>query len=294
MKTKVLLICMLMIAILLVSVGSFMLTQEKDAATTEQRTQLVMRDIGHDLLLRAGDDTSRILPVKKISNRGYQLAFQHSFTFMPDTLVRVVQHHLEAAHLPLQYLVTVQNCENDEIVYGYEIATDINNIVPCLGREQPMGCYTINILLSKSPFLALFSDNTFTLTGSIMASLLLFMGLVFTQRKKIPQPSDTKQTEVFTIGNYTFKPWQQLLQLKHDQKTIELTSKEANLLKLFAHHPNQLLMRDWLLKEVWENEGVFVGRSLDVFVSKLRQKLQDDPHVRIVNVHGKGYKLEVS
>ncbi|HNC32102.1 MAG TPA: winged helix-turn-helix domain-containing protein, partial [Cyclobacteriaceae bacterium] len=77
------------------------------------------------------------------------------------------------------------------------------------------------------------------------------------------------------------------------QETIELSRKETTLLKLFAENPNELLLRDRLLKEVWENEGVITGRSLDMFVSKLRKKLRHDPSVKLINVHGKGYRLEV-
>jgi len=56
---------------------------------------------------------------------------------------------------------------------------------------------------------------------------------------------------------------------------------------------NEISNRKQLQKEVWEDDGVLVGRSLDVFISKLRKKLEADPAVRIINIHGKGYKLEV-
>jgi len=262
---------------------------------SEDREIIIMRKIGHEILLYAGDSTSKVLPVKRINNNVFQLQFQSQFSFEPDTLVRVIHQSLTSGNLPLHYLVNVVDCATRDIVYGYEIfGNQQNDLIPCLGREQTVGCYTINITFVRNPLLALFSDNTFTVAGCIMAVLLIFIGITVAQRKKTPHPSEADHTEVFTIGKYTFKAEQQLLLLKHNQKNIVLTSKEANLLKVFACHPNQLLARDWLLKEIWENEGVFVGRSLDVFVSKLRQKLQDDPHVKIVNVHGKGYKLEIN
>jgi DNA-binding winged helix-turn-helix (wHTH) protein len=58
-------------------------------------------------------------------------------------------------------------------------------------------------------------------------------------------------------------------------------------------HPNQIIKRDELTKKVWEDNGVFVGRSLDTYISKLRKILKDDDSIRITNVHGVGYKLEV-
>ena len=64
------------------------------------------------------------------------------------------------------------------------------------------------------------------------------------------------------------------------------------LLAFFARHPDQVLQRDEILQQVWADEGVLVGRSLDMFVSRLRKKLAGDPTVSIVAVHGVGYRLE--
>ncbi|MDZ4683117.1 MAG: winged helix-turn-helix domain-containing protein [Saprospiraceae bacterium] len=72
-----------------------------------------------------------------------------------------------------------------------------------------------------------------------------------------------------------------------------LTYCEAKLLHLFISNPNQLLEREFLLKSVWEDEGIIVGRSLDVFVSRLRKLLRADIGVQIATVHGVGYRLEV-
>ena len=73
-----------------------------------------------------------------------------------------------------------------------------------------------------------------------------------------------------------------------------LTTKESKILHILALQQNQIIDRDKLQKEVWENEGVIVGRSLDMFISKLRKKLEQDEQVKITNVHSRGYKLEVS
>jgi DNA-binding response OmpR family regulator len=74
---------------------------------------------------------------------------------------------------------------------------------------------------------------------------------------------------------------------------IVLTDKECKILELLNRNFNQLTSREDLIQEVWANEGVITGRSLDMFVSKLRKKLSADPEVHITNIHGKGYKLEV-
>ncbi|MGB1041616.1 MAG: helix-turn-helix domain-containing protein, partial [Flavobacteriales bacterium] len=62
---------------------------------------------------------------------------------------------------------------------------------------------------------------------------------------------------------------------------------------IFAESPNQIVKREELTKRVWEDNGVFVGRSLDTYVSKLRKKLNSDESIKLTNVHGIGYKLEI-
>ncbi|WP_370097459.1 winged helix-turn-helix domain-containing protein [Xanthomarina gelatinilytica] len=74
---------------------------------------------------------------------------------------------------------------------------------------------------------------------------------------------------------------------------ISLSKKECELLEIFAAKPNQVIKRDELTKKVWEDHGVIVGRSLDTYISKLRKKLEADSSIKITNVHGVGYKLEL-
>ena len=75
-------------------------------------------------------------------------------------------------------------------------------------------------------------------------------------------------------------------------ETIVLTEKECKILELLNQNFGQLTSREDLIQEIWANEGVITGRSLDMFISKLRKKLSADPELRITNIHGKGYKLE--
>jgi DNA-binding response OmpR family regulator len=72
-----------------------------------------------------------------------------------------------------------------------------------------------------------------------------------------------------------------------------LTRKENALLKLLYENRNNLLTREIALKSVWGNDDYFIGRSMDVFIAKLRKYLKDDPGINITNVHGTGFKLEI-
>ena len=74
---------------------------------------------------------------------------------------------------------------------------------------------------------------------------------------------------------------------------ISLSKKECELLAIFVVQPNSIIKRDELTKRVWEDQGVFVGRSLDTYISKLRKILKDDASLKLTNVHGVGYKLEM-
>ena len=79
-----------------------------------------------------------------------------------------------------------------------------------------------------------------------------------------------------------------------NKNTIDLTGTEARVLLIFALSPNETIARSRLQKEIWEDEGVIVGRSLDMFISKLRKKLEVDQNIKIVVIRGKGYKLEIT
>ena len=271
------------------SAGTLLMPSQNSESLSATRTDLALRLIGHQLLLSAGDSVSRVLPVRQLDNSTFQLEFQSSFAFVPDTLAQVVQRSLINAKLSSHYIVKVVSCNNsNQIVYGYEFLAKQNVTTPCTGRTQPMGCYAIQIIFPDKITNA-DSGNTFLwmLTISMMA-LIGFVGVRYIRKEKIGSPIMTG--EFITLGKYAFYNERRLLY--HQSESIELSDKESRLLKIFASNQNEIIERDRLLKEVWEDDGVFVGRSLDVFVSKLRKKLQGDESLRIINIHGKGYKLE--
>src|SRR5690606_11176446 len=105
-------------------------------ATDPAIEKLVMRQIGHQLLLQAGDSSSRILPVEERTNREYLIRFASPFTFFPDTLVATVQRIVAANGLPSSYHVEVIQCPpSAAVIYGFQIHKDsARNVVPCLGR----------------------------------------------------------------------------------------------------------------------------------------------------------------
>ncbi len=106
--------------------------------------------------------------------------------------------------------------------------------------------------------------------------------------------SDEKKEDagMITIGAYTFDPLN--FHLKGIQFEKTLTKKEAQILTILCKFKNQVVPRDIVLNGVWGQDDYFVGRSLDVFITKLRKYLKDDDAIQISNIHGIGFKLEIA
>jgi hypothetical protein len=252
------------------------------------RREVLLRRIGHELLLQAGDSTSRVLPVKKIAENEYQISFENELTFQPASLVNTTGRLLAEDPLAGDYVVNVLNCGNAGVAYGYAISKNKkDDIVPCRGRRQPRACYMINIKFKTT---GMFTAKNGYLLGSL--PLLAFVGFIFFRsvkpRKSLPGGQDTGMV---ALGSVLFDAKNRKLII--NGKPIELTGTETRLLLIFALSPNQAIERSRLQKEIWEDEGVIVGRSLDMFISKLRKKLELDPNINIVVIRGKGYKLEI-
>jgi len=94
---------------------------------------------------------------------------------------------------------------------------------------------------------------------------------------------------IFQLGRYIFDTRKQTLTNGDD--VVKLTTKEADLLKLLCQNTNKVLERNFALKSIWIDDNYFNARSMDVYITKLRKHLKDEPNVEIINVHGKGYKL---
>jgi DNA-binding winged helix-turn-helix (wHTH) protein len=253
------------------------------------RREVLLRRIGHELLLQSGDSTSRVLPVNKIAADEYQIRFENNLTFQPDSLVNTTRRLLAKDPLAGDYVVNVLNCGNASVAYGFAISGNKkDDIVACSGRVQPAACYMINIRFE--PRGLLIAKNGYLL-GSL--PFLAFVGFIFLRSAKPGRVlHNVQSSNTFNLGPVLFDAKNRNLLI--NEKTIDLTGTETRLLLIFASSPNETIERSRLQKEIWEDEGVIVGRSLDMFISKLRKKLELDPNVKIVVVRGKGYKLEIS
>jgi hypothetical protein len=253
----------------------------------EKHVEVVLRDLGHQLLLTARDSSSRVLPVKKLNENTYQISFQNNFGFISDTLINLVQRTFQKNALANDYIVNLRNCEQNKTVFAFEINSRAGDLTPCRGRTLDVGCYIIEIdLLKKNKF------NFFLLLLSIIP--LSFVGFYVKDkfRKKEEKEPIFDNTGYIQLGNFRFYTDNNVL--KNENKSITLSDKETKALRIFAENINQIVEREKLMKEIWEDEGIVViSRNVDVLVSKLRKKLSDDNSFKFINVHGKGYKFMI-
>lgn len=282
-----------LVTLLLLSwAGSRFAATEIDPDQDEVRLRLM----GHEILKAIGDDHSRILPLQRIKGTEYILGFERVFSFVPDSIVQVVRKHLEGAAFSRAYLFQVLDCGTMDIVYSFAIDPGYTQqLIPCEGRQIPEACYKMRVVFQPPA-------SSFKWYGFLVFPLFIGAGYFLqkrTNRFTLPQgngvteemDSLSAQSQSILLGRYRFYPQDRTLFFEGSE--VQLSVKESELLAQFAQAPNQLLSRDQLMKTIWEDQGIIVGRSLDVFVSRLRKKLSLDPNVKLVGVHGKGYRMEL-
>lgn len=263
------------------------------AETNEQYIKVAIRTIGHEFLLNLGDSTSRVLPVEKMDKR-YAVGFQYPFSFEPQSLHFAVYKTMAKYGIGGSCIVEVQKCGSNEVFYSYKASLNQRKAMyPCLSRELPEDCY--RFYFTPSEYMKSLGQSRLKVhAGSnivyVLCVLLVVVGIFFyfKRRKKSPK----LKTDIINIGQFQFDQKAMTLFLK--AQTVELSSKESDLLFLLFSHANETLERAYILKKVWGDEGDYVGRTLDVFISKLRKKLEADPGLKILNIRGIGYRFVIS
>jgi len=120
---------------------------------------------------------------------------------------------------------------------------------------------------------------------------LLLKIRIFIKRSNSQHVSNSVVSKSMTIGNYDFFPDDLTLSMNGNART--LTLKEAELIRYFASNSNKVLSRNEILENIWGSDDYFLGRSLDVFISRLRKYFKDDTNIKITNLHGIGFRFTV-
>ena len=265
----------------------FFLGSGEDKSFSEN-VKVILRDVGHQLLLSNKDSTSLVLPVTEVDRSKYRISFQNKLAIEPGNLVSIIQKNFKKTSLSSHYLVEVINCTTHEVAYSYRIKnTKENNIISCIGRVLEENCYTIEISFKDQKTA---KNSNQTILYVLVIVVFMIITFLFYRRRKSPH-FEVSNDQHTTLGKFKFYPEQN--KLVKEAVEISLSKKECELLSVFIAKPNQIIKREELMKRVWEDNGVIVGRSLDTYISKLRKKLKGDASIKISNVHGVGYKLEV-
>ena len=118
--------------------------------------------------------------------------------------------------------------------------------------------------------------------------LLMKIRAILKRNEELNKENENKE---FDLGSFHFNP--KLRELSRAGQTQTLSPKENELLKMLAEHMNDLLPREQALKKIWGSDTYFNGRSMDVYIAKLRKYLKEDSNIEIVNIHGNGFRLVV-
>ena len=265
-----------------------------DERQFSQKVSLAMRQAPARLLDLAGDTTSTIPPVEQIAaTQEYLLRLENNFNY--DSLPSFLAAAFVQFGIQEKYFVTVNDCLNNLLMLGYSQETLKDGQQPCGGRDQKAGCFNLSggfpDRAKKGSGNGWVWVGLLMVTGLAFATPHLFKPLNNSPLQAVESKAEVASSSLVRIGNTQFDPVNLFVIIGGIRQ--QLTFREAKLLHFFVQRPNQVLERDTILAAVWEDEGVIVGRSLDVFVSRLRKILQNDPALKIANVHGVGYRMDV-
>lgn len=279
------------LALGLLSVGQIL--EADNSALAEKRfsekVNLALRQTGDRLLKIQCDETSTVPPIRKISEDEFVLKVNSKLNY--DTLPWILADALMSLGIEEEYGVTITECNSDIVILGYNFSALRQGEVACGGRQYKAKCSDISLVFWNKK--ASSSGNIFSTIGFLLIGLTLILQFFFYKKRKkeTPLPA-SKNSSFLKVGNSEFDFSNQTIFVNGKKKS--LTFRENKLLLFFANNQNQVLEREKIMSNVWEDEGVIVGRSLDVFVSRLRKILKEDETVQLKNVHGVGYRMEVS
>ncbi len=167
---------------------------------------------------------------------------------------------------------------------GFTLAKDIRK----LNSEIPILFLTAKSMMEdKTQGFQSGGDDYLTKPFSVEELQLRIKALL----KRVNIRTEKPEEKLFTIGEYLFDLENFTLERNGEKKS--LTKKEAHIIKVLYKFKNQVVPREVILNAVWGQDDYFVGRSFDVFITKIRKYLKDDPKIKLTNLHGVGFKFEI-
>lgn len=163
---------------------------QKETEYPDKHLEIVLRNIGHQVLLHSEDSTSRVLPVKTVNENTFRISFENSFGFTPDTLMNLVHQQLAKTDRLGDYTVSVNEYSPNQTIFAYEVNRASGDLKPCRGREQKIGCYVIEISFP--------AKKSFNYGWLLLAFIpVAFAGLYFARsRNRISAPQELIEEKV--------------------------------------------------------------------------------------------------
>ncbi len=293
-KTTLIYLGLLAAAIFSMQFVGSLTAHQKELKLYEDKINLALRRTGHHLLKLSGDSITEIPPVEKVSDHSWRVQLNHHFVYAE--LPAVLHQSMGQYGIDVPYEVAVKRCDNKKLQLGYHLNDYLSaGVVPCQDRSETMNCQFIEVSFTTNPAT---TRSPWFYMWALLTPFAYFLWTRF-QPKQANREGSNKQVELVNIEREpllqfgAFRLDYSGQKLLYKSSTQTLTYREAKLLHLFVTHVNQILERSTIIEKVWADEGVLVGRSVDMFVSRLRKMLKEDPTIQIVAVHGIGYRLEM-
>ncbi|MEQ8469717.1 MAG: winged helix-turn-helix domain-containing protein [Marinoscillum sp.] len=240
-------------------------------------------------LYEAGDTISEKVVVEKKSANYFFV--QTNTPATSETVDSLIQKAFSARNITMDYEIGVYNAEDDTLIHVTQIKSSNPTPLKDLRIEADGVQKNFAVMFpSRSNFLISQADIWPFLVFLIL--LIAWLSVQWTPYFANQKSSEPQSKTEILLGNSRLDFHNQNLTV--DNTTFQLTYKENQILKLFFENPNQVVERDVFLKDVWEKDGFFVARSMDVFISRVRKYLSNDKSIRIENLRAIGYRLVVT
>ncbi|MEO0339024.1 MAG: winged helix-turn-helix domain-containing protein, partial [Bacteroidota bacterium] len=243
-------------------------TVAPDNQLSQKQAHLAVRAIGDVLLSNANDFSSPVQPVEEIDEHTLRLSFKDPIPINPDSLSLLAIQYIDS-EIADKAIVNVLEAESEKMVYGFEINHINPKEIPCLGRNLPVSNYYLDFgFYRQQPTSLGLNAFTFSLLGFIFVAVALLGVSFFNRNLQKPVEHNIIQAKGLKLHLDTN-------QIVCNDSIIKLTNKEVQIFSILLEKEGQLVSREHLIQEVWLKEGVVTGRSLDMYISRLRKKILD-------------------
>ncbi|MEM6830915.1 MAG: winged helix-turn-helix domain-containing protein, partial [Bacteroidota bacterium] len=239
-------------------------------------------------LFAAADNVSENVSVEKRSANRFFVTSNAAVT--SKTVDTLIQHELAARSIKMDYEIGIYNAEDDSLIYMTEVKSSDHVPLANTRIETDEVQKNFAVVFPTRSNLLIAQNDLFPFALTLVA--LIIWILTYYRKKASGEVPSTMASNQIRLGNCQLDVHNRSLRV--GKSSHQLTYKESQILKLFFEQPNQVIERKVFLEKVWEQDGFFVARSMDVFISKIRKYFKDERTIKIENLRAIGYKLVVS